>query len=480
MADYPHERMRALKSRGLSEEEAAIESAKASPSKKTYARKDEDRIFVVVTKDFSGLGWAKKLTDEGEDVYIAVDYDSEDDPKLRTQMKLVGDGWFDVYSLDDAMKECAGENTYWVFAENCFPEFAAELEEAGQKIFPPSWQLSEKMEHDRQYAISIVEEAGLEAPVTHDFSSLDKGCAFLDKHPDTAYVFKPDNSEYNYMTFVPVRQDDADANRDVYTYLEHLKQDPGSFVLQERIPLKDALEVNVEVWVHEGEPILAFLGLEVKRKNTGDLGEMAGCGGDFMQIIPLDCPLVEETIGLLLPFYKEQQYTGFADVNVLIEHGNIHFLEVCNRFGYNAHVGVFLGLAKDTFGNLIADFVEGNVDDFPSRFAPNVAGTLTVFLDHPREGLPITVTPSVDARFYPMDGMREDDAIMTTGYSTEIGILVQTGSSIQEVAKKLNTELKNEHVSVADGYWRTDTGASDYPNAPARRYAILKREGWLE
>src|SRR5438093_9764385 len=118
---------------------------------------------------------------------------------------------------------------------------------------------------------------------------------------------------------------------------------------------------------------------------------MAGCGGDMVTLLPLNSKLVSETIGKMLPFYQEQKYTGFADVNVIFTKDGPKFLEVCNRFGYNAHITQFLALAKDNFGDIIADYIDGKIEGMANRFRQGFGASLTLFLDHPREGMPIHI-----------------------------------------------------------------------------------------
>ena len=314
------ENTRTLRQQGLSENDAvarANQFAQGADDSDTHedseaADVDPDvadvssRRFVVVTKDFSGLGLAKKLLEEGEDVVVATDYSTEDDAKLRKQMKQVGQGWVEVLELSKAVNTLQSDNTIWVFAQNWGVDEAKQLIKAGQQVFPPSIELGEKMEHDRDYACSIAEEYGLDSPPTHEFNSREDGLAFLDSNTHKAYVFKPDDGSFNYMTFVPVRIRADDANRELYEYLNHMKEDPGTFILQERIDQEDGLEVNCELMLFEGVPFLASVGLELKRKNTYDIGEMCGCAADFMQIIPIDSPLVKATIVKMLPFYEEQ------------------------------------------------------------------------------------------------------------------------------------------------------------------------------
>lgn len=444
------------------------------------------RHFVVVTKDFSGLGWAKRLSDEGEDVLIAWACD-EDEPELKRQMQMVGRGIVDVISLDDALESEGG--AYWIFDGNHNSDVADELRDVGECVFGTS-ALSDRMEHERAYGVQVAKDCGLDSPPSTEFATLKEGMAFLDANPDIAYVFKPDDGKFNYMTFVPTRAEAADANRDVFTYLAHMKQEPGTFILQERIDQEDALEVNAEIWFHEGAPLFAYWNCELKRKNGGDTGEMTGCAADFGGVVPLETPLIQQTIGKMIPFYEHEGYTGCADVNVLIDkQGKPWFLEVCNRCGYNATPTLLMGLLDGALGDFFADFMDGEVDGLAARFRSGVAGSLTLFLDHPREGLPLNIDPSVELRFFPFDLYAEDGQYLLTGANSPeggmidnpeaIGVLIDHGSSVEDVARKLLADVKAEKVAFADCTYRTDIGDSDYPNAPARRVRELQRRGLL-
>ena len=66
---------------------------------------------------------------------------------------------------------------------------------------------------------------------------------FLEKNPDTAYVYKPDEGE-TFDTWLPQCDADAEANLELRQHLRTLTT-RGAFVLQER---KDGVETNVEVW----------------------------------------------------------------------------------------------------------------------------------------------------------------------------------------------------------------------------------------
>jgi phosphoribosylamine--glycine ligase len=474
--DAMDENIRTLRQQGYSEAEAIARATKQTPETVTITPKAKTgRLFVVVTRDFSGLGWAKVLQDEGNRVIIATDC-PEDDPDEIEMYDQVGEGWVERMPVKDAVRTLSKKQPYWVFAENICPEIADQLRSKGQRVFGTS-KLSEKMEHDRHYAVGIANTAGLKSPLTKEFTTTEEGVTFLEAHPDQAFVFKPDDGSTNYSTFVPVREQDADANHETLTYLRQMTSDPGSYILQERVR---GTEVDVEAWFYEGEPFMALITLEDKRKDDGNLGEMAGCASDVVWIEPVDSPLVQQTIGKMFDFYKSKHYTGFGDVNVILTDNGPRFLEVCDRFGYNSHVTLMLGLAVDPVGDILADFMDGRVMEMESHFRSGFGSSLTLFLDHPRPGIPVHVDPRWKDQWYPFDGYQEDDDYLLAGYSAEVGIFVDHGKTPESALLAVRAKLEDEEaVSFPDRYYRTDAADTDYPNSICRRHQELMDEGLL-
>lgn len=459
-----------------SESEHRIPAVKPPTSVKPS---DGKRVFVVVTEDYSGLGWAKKLLEEGEQVVLASapsDAETEDETWDKKVYDKVGQGWVPKMTLTDALAKLKGPHTYWLFAENHHTDIAEQLRKAGQKVFGTS-KLGERMEHDRDYAVKVAKDAGLDSPEGHGFTSVKDGLAFLDANPDTAYVFKPDDAKSSHLTTVPFRERSRDANRELYHYLDHLTEDPGSFILQER---KYGVEVNVEAWVYEGKAFFSFVTLENKRKGNRNSGEMIGCAGDVTWPLDMKSKLFTETIGKLLPFYAKEHYTGFADVNVIIGDNAVWFLEVGNRFGYNSHPNLFLALALDGFGSILADFIDGKTKGMPDRFRKGFGASISLNIDHTRPGLPLHLHEDHVKRFYPYDGYKEGDDLLLSGWSNDVGIITDFDYTLQGAADNVFQKFYyGEAVSFSDMFYRDDLGQRDYQGSPIQRYEALQAMGLL-
>lgn len=428
--------------------------------------------FVVVTQDHSGLGWVKKLVEEGEQVVYAT-RPSDTEPKLEA-FALVGGGLAPVMTLEDALADTSLTDAVWIFDHNHNVDAARELITRGTRVFPPSIELGESLEHDRSAAVSAAGECGLDMPPTQEFEDNADGLEFLDANPNIAYVFKPNNSEFNFLTFVPNLEDDAKANRQVYQFLKYLPELEDGFVLQER---KSGVETNVEVWFDKGEPFFAFVCLENKRRGQSDSGEMCGCAGDVTFTIPMSSPIIGLTIGKMFEFYRSQEYTGFADVNVIIGDNKVWFLEVCDRFGYNSHPNLFLNLAMQGLGQIVLDWLAGTLKtDCYSRFRQGFGASMTGFLDHPRMGLPLNFADAkAEAAWYPFDCYKEGDDWMLTGYSMETGIYAHFDYTIEHATQAcVEDVLRARKIVVPDMTMRTDLGHDDYPSSPRRRYDALR------
>lgn len=421
--------------------------------------------FVIATKDFSGLGFAIRLIEEGHEVIVAHQIPDDDlKPEQKESYDKVGDGFIKKFPLNKIMaRRNKMKDWYWIWdANHNVPENEL-LRKEGFKILGGG-EFCETMEHDREACAEFAEKYGLQSPPTFPFTDTGSAISFAQQNCETAYVFKPDEGE-NFETWVPESEDAMDANRELIIHLESL-DNSGSFILQER---KDGVETNVEVWFTNGEPKFAFMCMESKKKLGKDLGEMSGCAFDFAWEIPLDSEAVKQTVGKLYPAYKEMNYTGFADANFIAAKDGIWFFEKCERFGYNSHPNLLWTLNKDELGQTLADIIDGN---FKPNFAPGFGASVRLYTDHPKMGKAIQFPEKLWRDIFLWDAYKEDDLIKTVGYDDSILIVTGYGYTIQTAWENLLS--KAEKIKFPGVGYRTDGDRTDYPSSPVRRYEGLK------
>lgn len=423
--------------------------------------------FVLVTKYFTGLGFAIRLLEEGHDVIVAVA--GIDDQRLLARYDLVGRGLVDRRPLGDVVAARADwRDAYWLWDENHSVEACELLRSEGFRVLGGG-RYANTMEHDRDACLRLVGQYGLEAPPSMRFERRDDALAFVEAHPRTAYVFKPDEGE-NFETWLPVSDRPADANRELQAHLRSLHS-RTPFILQEQ---KDGVETNVEVWFVDGEPRFAWMCIESKRKLTGDLGDLVGCAFDFAFTLPLDSRAVRETVGRLFPAYRAMRYTGFGDANVILARDGVWFLEKCERFGYNATPTLLWTLNLAPLGETLAALVDGT---FAPRFSPGFGASVSMYMDHPQSGKALHVPAEIGRDVYLYDAYAADGQLLTAGYADNVCIVTGFGYTIPDAWETCAARAWT--VTFPGRAFRVDGDRTDFPSSPLRRYEALRAMGYV-
>lgn len=422
--------------------------------------------FCIVTQDYSGLGWALRLKDEGHKVLIAYqpkEKDSQDKEVMKSYLN-VGNGLVQKFPLKKIFeKRDKMRDWYWVWDGNHNVEENEALRKEKFKVFGGG-KWADTMEHDRNACLKFANKYGLKSPPSFPFTDTKTAIGFAEANEETAYVYKPDEGE-NFETWVPESEEAVDANKELCTYLQSVENKP--FILQER---KDGVETNVEVWFVKGEPKFAFMDIECKKRINNDLGEMVGCAFDYAWEIPLDSESVKQTIGKLYPAYKQMNYTGFSDANFIAAKDGIWFFEKCERFGYNAHPNLLFSVNRDPLGQTLASLVDGN---FKPNFSPGFGSSITMATRDGAQGdKAIQFPEKILKDVYFWDVYKKDDLYLTAGYDSNILIVTGFGYTIQTAWE--NVLAKANLIKFPYRQHRTDGDKTDYPSSPVRRYEALK------
>ena len=430
--------------------------------------------FVISTSDFSGLGFAVRLREEGHEVLLATNPPEElTNPDRLHAYERVGVGLVEKAALATLLEvRQTMREWYWIWDFNhsvCENEL---LRSEGFKVFGGG-EYADRMEHDRQACLTFAATYGLEPPPSHSFTTTAEAITFCRRNSGTAYVYKPDVGA-NFETFLPESEDPEDANKELQVHLASVEEAERSFILQER---KEGVETNVEVWFQEGEPVFAFMGLECKRKYVLDLGPLVGCAFDYVFTIPLDSKAVTESVGKLYPAYKKMKYTGFGDANFVAARDGIWFFEKCERFGYNAHPNLLFNLSRRPIGEVLAALTESSFrPDFAGGFGSSVTMSTK---EYPTGGKAIQFPKKLKKDIFLWDAYQKNDLYLTAGYEPSGDVLLVMGYGYTMPTAWESVMKKAAQIKFPYRYYRTDGDGTNYPSSPIRRYEALDAMGYL-
>lgn len=341
---------------------------------------------------------------------------------------------------------------------------ADQLKKEGFMVLGGS-ELAHMMEKDREFGAEIAKKAGVNPPPTYEFSDIQSGLDLLESNPETAYVFKPDEPDDKaWTTTIPDSERNDKANRELYEFLRVMPEGKGDYILQER---KSGIEINIEIFVYQGKAFFAHANYECKKKSNRDLGEFGGCAFDIEFVVPVDCKLVQDTVGNLLKLPEFKNYIGILDMNLICGDNQYWFLEFCARFGYNALPNLIFNLGISPFGEIMSDFLTGNVKDFYKHFRVGYGASITLRKETRVSGLPILIDETIDHKFYHFDTYKENEMYYLSGYGEEVGIVMGMDYDIKSASEEA---LKNlDKISFPGKSARTDIDQTNFLNNPLER-----------
>lgn len=425
------------------------------------------KTFIWVTQDFSGLGFAIRCSDEGNVVILAYKLKEDDDGK---NAESVGDGLISKVPLETIVEGRAKfKDAYWIFDGNHNSDIGEMLRREGYKVLGGD-EFSDKMEHDRQFAIDIIHKAGIDTPATFEFSDKQAGIDFLEANEDTAFVFKPDEPDSEaWITTVPDSDNPREANEEIRLLLEASSDGHGDYILQE---LKQGTEINVECFVYRGKPFFAHANFESKRKLNHDFGVLVGCSQDIEHPIALDSKILRETVHKLLKLPEYASFTGFVDGNFIVADNKYWYLESCQRFGYNAHPNLFLTLAISPVSEILAAWLDKDIYDFYRHFRQGFGASISLYIDAPVQGLPLLIPEELKVKFYPFDIYKHEDRYCLAGYAKEVGIITAHDYDLKSAADEALSKFYRIHYPSKSG--RTDLDLTNYQSNPQERYTACQ------
>lgn len=443
-----------------------------------------DKLFLIVTADHSGLPLAMRLQDEGYSVVMLLvppeladgkrkePKDSKEAEAFRKRSaylrkngrNLVQRVWID--RAWKSLKKLDRNSTYVIFDQIYGWQYGEALRKQGFKVLGGT-KLGYILETERDKTLRMYASMGLAVPIQKPFGprSAQQGINFLKQQGDeTLFVFKSDNPKV-------ITQVAYESNDELIQKIEAEKKDVDldGFILQQKV---EGVELAVEEWLYDGKPVFANVDLEAKKKYNEMSEVQTGCSFQITIPIPSDSPLRQHTLGPIDKLAKKIAF-GFLDISVIYvpQENKFYALESCGaRPGYNAFYTT-LALCKVSAGELLSAYIDGKFPEGAFDYQ-QVGVSLRVFNDNNAPDQRVDFPEELRGDIWLWDVYEKEKALYTTG-DEAVGIITAVGENPESAFAKVREGFHKLHMPTK--WARDDFDEEDELGLPLARYHALKR-----
>jgi phosphoribosylamine--glycine ligase len=406
-------------------------------------------LFVSYEALITDIAW--QVVKEGHAVKLWIQ-----DPELQE----VGNGfvpkakdwrnevdWADVVVFDDVL---GGMGT-----------LAEELRQKGKAVVGGS-PYTDRLEEDRAFGQQELKAAGVNIIPQENFTSFDAAIAFVQANPNR-YVVKPSGEAQNIkrLLFVGEEENGSDVIQVLKDYQQHLSATVKEFQLQRRIV---GVEVAVGAFFAGGTFVTPVcVNFEHKKLFPGDIGPATGEMGTTMFWSEPN-RLFNATLRKMESRLAEARFSGYIDINCIVNSNGIYPLEFTSRFGYPAISIQQEGLLTP-IGEVLQKIADGTlkqvrarsgfqigvrvvVPPFPYRdletFESTSKDSAVLFKTPSREGIHIEELKEVNGQW------------LVTGTSGVPLLVCGTGPTMKQARLQAYNRVKN--VMIPYMYYRDDIG----------------------
>ncbi|MBI4709070.1 MAG: phosphoribosylamine--glycine ligase [Candidatus Portnoybacteria bacterium] len=405
-------------------------------------------LFVSWISLSGDLAW--KIKKEGHEVKVYIENKAEAD---------VYDGILD--KVQD-WKEHIDWADVIVFDDIGFGNIADKLRQKGKLVFGGS-AYADKTEEDREFGQEEMKKCGLNTLPHYNFDNFDSAIEFLKNNPGR-YVFKPNDSSAGSekeLLFIGEEED----GRDIIEIMEHNKvfwaKKIKSFQLQKFVA---GVEVAVGGFFNGKKFIYPVnINFEHKKLFPGERGPSTGEMGTLMYWNHASV-LVSNTLTKMEPALAACGYTGYYDINCIVNGRGIYPLEITARICYPA-ISIQMEGITDPMGEIFYKVVTGEDFEIKTRkgFQIGVVVAVPPFPFSSEEILSVYRDSSILFKNNnSLEGIHIGDVKIIDGdfrLAGESGYaLVVTGSGItvDEARRQAYNRIKN--IRLQNMFYRVDIG----------------------
>lgn len=413
---------------------------------------EQKKFLFVSLESLSGdLAWTLKK--EGHEVRVYI--------KSKTDL--------DVYSGFIERIERWEDSVDWadaiLFDDVEFGTAAERLRKKGKAVIGGT-DYTDRLEMDREFGQTELKKYGVNTLPNWNFSSYDEAVDFISKNPDR-YVFKPSGntpSGGKGLLFIGQEED----GKDMYELLSQNKnlwqKKAPTFQLQKYV---NGVEIAVGAFFNGKEFILPVnVNFEHKRVFPGDIGPFAGEMGTLM-FWSAPNYLFNATLGKMLPALQASGYTGYIDINCIVNGRGIYPLEWTARLGYPT---IFIQLEGITTpaGEWLYKMAKGESFEIKTKKGFQIGVRLMVptyfakskdreTVDMYRD-LPILFKKAGNLEGIHIEDVKTENGIWKiAGESGVLMTVTGSGTTVEETRRLVYGRVQN--IMVTNMFYRTDVGS---------------------
>ncbi len=404
-------------------------------------------LFVTLTNLIADIAWRIRL--EGHDVRYYTENPDDKEVGLGF-IDMVDDwekevDWADIIVFDDVLGQ--GEK-------------AVKLRQKG-KIVIGGTPYTDKLEDDRDFGQDELKKLGINIISSKTFTNFEEAIQYVKDNPNK-YVLKPCGEAANLkgLLFIGEEDDGRDLIQVLNDYNKAWSKMIPAFQLQKRIT---GVEVAVGGFFNGKEFIYPInINFEHKKLFPGNLGPSTGEMGTTMFWSGPN-KIFNSTLKKLEPKLAEENYTGYIDLNCIVNSRGIYPLEFTSRFGYPC---VFIqeeGMLNP-IGDFLYELAQGKTPKLKvkSGFQIGVRIVVPPFPFTDKETFEVKSKGSIIFFKKPVEGVHIEDVKLVnnewivTGDSGVVLVVCGCGPTMKQAQLQAYQRIKN--ISIPHMYYRDDIG----------------------
>jgi phosphoribosylamine--glycine ligase len=430
-------------------QDASGESVRELPAVREAPKEIRPQKFLFVSKWalIQDLAW--EVHKEGHEVRYHI---------MSKADRSVGDGFVEKVERWEDHKDWAD---VIVFDDCEFGAVADRLRKEGRAIVGGS-AYTDRLEMDRDFGQGEMKSVGMNTLPKWDFDSFDDAVEFIRQNPGR-YVIKPSGRAQNekVLSFVGKEEDGLD----VMTMLKHYKNGWASkiktFQLQKYV---SGVEVAVGAFFNGVDFMTpVFINFEHKRMFNDEIGPQTGEMGTAGFWFP-SSTVFQQTLLRMKDKLAACRYTGYVDINCIVNSRGIYPLEFTCRFGYPT-INLQIEGALSKWSDMLSAMARGESFNLRTKKGFQVCVVIAVppfpFVDPDTfrkfsEDAAVIFKKPTPVGVHPCDVRMVDGDWRLAGNSGYALVVSGSGSTMDDARRETYNRVKN--IIIPNMFYRTDIG----------------------